>query len=64
MTRLVDLATSPATQVWSSQVLTGSSRLQFSPSGDYLMYNAITAPSHVMINIIDTRSGRIFLTEK
>ncbi|HBE39692.1 MAG TPA: hypothetical protein DDW27_00505 [Bacteroidales bacterium] len=59
MSRLVDLSTAPATQVWSSQVLTGSSRLQFSPNGDYLMYNAITAPSHTMINIIDTRSGRI-----
>jgi hypothetical protein len=58
MTKLVDLTTSPASQVWSSQVLTGSSRLQFSPNGDYLMYNAITAQLHTKVLIIDTRTGR------
>lgn len=59
MTKLVDLTTSPVSQVWSSQVLTGSSRLQFSPFGDYLMYNTITAPSHTRMIIVDTRSGRV-----
>ncbi len=59
MTKLVDLSTSPASQVWSSQVQTGASRLQFSPSGDYLMFNAITGQLHTRMIILDTRSGRI-----
>jgi hypothetical protein len=63
-TRMVDLTVSPARQVWSSAVLTGTSRLQFSPYGDYLMYNAITAAFHNNMSIIDTRSGRtVYQTE-
>ncbi|GEM_PF-6953853 len=61
---LIDLSVSPAQKTPLAAVTTSSSRILFTPFGDYVLYAALTSPTHTLLNIFEARTGiRVYNSE-
>lgn len=55
---LIDLTRTTQQQRWTTSIGTSSSRIRFSPNGRYLLYSAVTGPSHVYLQVVDAVTGQ------